>query len=244
MKRVLLTISYDGTAYHGWQVQPNGVTVQSVLSEACEKVFGTKFSLTGCSRTDAGVHAKEFCLHIDCDETLPEKAFVNGLNSALPNDISVNKCIIVPNDFHARYSAKGKQYVYNIYNSNLPDPFLSRYSWQVDYKLDLEKINEFLNLIVGEHDFIAFSSSGRSVDNTIRTITETKAEITDDFIKITVSANGFLYNMVRIIVGTAVEYSQGRVTAEDVLDALRTGKRDKLGITAPPQGLFLNKVIY
>ena len=172
MKRVLLTISYDGTAYHGWQIQPNGITIQQVLQDELSSLLGKKTGVTGCSRTDAGVHAKEFCCHLDCDDGIPEEAFVRGLSSRLPSDISVKACKTVADDFHARYNALGKTYVYNINNSRIKDPFYGRYSWQIERPLDTDKMNLFCEKIVGTHDFFAFSSSGRTVTDTIRTVKE------------------------------------------------------------------------
>ncbi len=244
MKRVLLTIAYDGTNYHGWQIQKNAVTVQQVLCEALEKMLGKTFDVTGTSRTDAGVHAREFTCHIDCDDNIPEKAFVRGLNSFLPPDIAVKDCIEVANDFHARYNAKGKTYKYYIYNSNEKDPFKMRYSWQIERKLDVKLMNEFASKLVGTHDFYAFSSSGRTVEDTVRTISECYVTKENDDIVLTVSANGFLYNMVRIIVGTAVEVSDKRIKVEDIPEILSSKKRELAGVTAPPQGLFLEKVHY
>lgn len=244
MKRVLLTIAYDGTNYHGWQIQKNAVTVQQVLCEALEKMLGKTFDVTGTSRTDAGVHAREFTCHIDCDDNIPEKAFVRGLNSFLPPDIAVKDCIEVANDFHARYNAKGKTYKYYIYNSNEKDPFKMRYSWQIERKLDVTLMNEFASKLVGTHDFYAFSSSGRTVEDTVRTISECYVTKENDDIVLTVSANGFLYNMVRIIVGTAVEVSDKRIKVEDIPEILSSKKRELAGVTAPPQGLFLEKVHY
>ena len=244
MKRVLLTIAYDGTNYHGWQIQKNAVTVQQVLCEALEKMLGKTFDVTGTSRTDAGVHAREFTCHIDCDDNIPEKAFVRGLNSFLPPDIAVKDCIEVANDFHARYNAKGKTYKYYIYNSNEKDPFKMRYSWQIERKLDVKIMNEFASKLVGTHDFYAFSSSGRTVEDTVRTISECYVTKENDDIVLTVSANGFLYNMVRIIVGTAVEVSDKRIKVEDIPEILSSKKRELAGVTAPPQGLFLEKVHY
>lgn len=244
MKRVLLTIAYDGTNYHGWQIQKNAVTVQQILCEALEKMLGKTFDVTGTSRTDAGVHAREFTCHIDCDDNIPEKAFVRGLNSFLPPDIAVKDCIEVANDFHARYNAKGKTYKYYIYNSNEKDPFKMRYSWQIERKLDVTLMNEFASKLVGTHDFYAFSSSGRTVEDTVRTISECYVTKENDDIVLTVSANGFLYNMVRIIVGTAVEVSDKRIKVEDIPEILSSKKRELAGVTAPPQGLFLEKVHY
>ncbi len=244
MKRILLTISYDGTAYHGWQVQPNAVTVQSVMCECLEQILKTKVSVTGTSRTDAGVHAKEFTCHFDCMDNIPNEAFLRGLNSVLPDDIAVLDCKQVPNDFHARYNAKGKTYCYNIYNSAKKDPFKSRYSWQIERPLDIDKMNEFAGRIIGKHDFCAFSSSSRSVEDTVRTVRECFITKQDDDIKLTVTADGFLYNMVRIIAGTAVAVSDGKVKIEDLPDIFNSKDRDRLGVTAPANALFLEKVHY
>ncbi len=244
MKRVLLTIAYDGTNYHGWQVQKNAVTVQQVLCENLEKMLGKTHDAVGTSRTDAGVHAREFTCHIDCDDNIPETAFIRGLNSLLPPDIAVKGCERVADDFHARYNAQGKTYKYYIYNSNKKDPFKMRYSWQIERPLDIELMNEFAKKIIGTHDFYAFSSSGRTVEDTVRTISECYFEKQGDDVVLTVTANGFLYNMVRIIVGTAVAVSDGRINADGITDILSSKKRELAGVTAPPQGLFLEKVHY
>jgi len=244
MKRILLTISYDGTAYHGWQVQPNAVTVQAVMCQALGQILKTKVSVTGTSRTDAGVHAREFTCHFDCEDNIPNQAFLRGLNSVLPPDIAVIDCKEVPLDFHARYNAKGKTYCYYIYNSNKKDPFRSRYAWQIERPLSVEKMNAFAEKIKGEHDFYAFSSSGSNVQETVRTISECFVTKSGDDIKITVTADGFLYNMVRIITGTAVAVSDGKIDVEDIADILNSKRRERAGITAPPQGLFLEKVHY
>lgn len=244
MKRILLTISYDGTAYHGWQIQPNGITVQQVLQESLEKILCVNTSVTGCSRTDAGVHAKEFCCHLDCDDNIPKSAFLRGLNAVLPSDIAVTSYKEVTSGFHARYDAKGKTYVYKILNSNKKDPFLSRYTWQIERSLNAEKMNEFCKKIIGTHDFYGFSSSGRTVTDTVRTVNECRIEKSDDIISLHITANGFLYNMVRIITGTAVEVSDGRITLDSIDEIFTSKNRGKAGITAPPQGLILEKVIY
>ena len=244
MKRILLTISYDGTAYHGWQVQPNSITVQEVLQTALCKLLGKNVGVTGCSRTDANVHAREFCCHFDCDDNIPDSAFLRGLNSILPNDISVKSCKTVNKDFHARYDAYGKTYVYRILNTNVKDSFLSRYTWNIEKKLDIEKMNSFCQKIIGTHDFYAFSSSGRTVEDTVRTVKECFVKRDGDIVSLQITANGFLYNMVRIIVGTAVDVSFGRIKIEDVEEIFSSKNRNLAGITAPPQGLFLEKVIY
>ena len=244
MKKVLLTIKYDGTAYHGWQIQPNAITVQEVLQETLSKMLGTKTGVTGCSRTDAGVHANEFCCHLTCDESIPDTAFLRGLNALLPQDISVISCKDVEEDFHARYSAKGKTYVYRILNSKVKDAFLSRYTWHIERPLDVAKMQKFCDLIVGTHDFYAFSSSGRTVEDTVRTVSECKVQREGDVISIKITANGFLYNMVRIIVGTAVEVSDGKINPQETAKTFELKDRSLCGVTAPPQGLFLEKVYY
>ena len=244
MKRMLLTIAYDGTAFHGWQVQPNGITVQETLQNALERLLGTRPAVTGCSRTDAGVHAREFCCHFDCEEKFPESAFLRGLDSLLPPDIAVKGVKKVANDFHARYNACGKTYAYYISNSRFRDPFLSRYSWQIERPLDLEKINRFCEQITGEHDFYAFSSSGRSVEDTVRRVSLCRAERQGDMIILKITANGFLYNMVRIIAGTLVYVGAGKMTREDVEKVLESGDRTLAGKTLPPEGLTLVSVEY
>ena len=243
MKRMLLTISYDGTAYHGWQVQPNGITVQETVQNALEKMMGTRPSLTGCSRTDAGVHAEEFCCHLDCEEHFPENAFLKGLNSLLPNDICVTGCKEVSDDFHARYNAKGKKYVYGMYTGT-PNPFLERYNLHLEKKPDLNLMNEFCKTVIGFHDFAGFSSSGRTVEDTKRTISECRVYEKDNRILFEVCADGFLYNMVRILAGTALGVGYGRLSAECATEIFLTGDRSLGGDTLSPHGLILKKVYY
>ena len=244
MKRMLLNIEYDGTAYHGWQIQPNGITVQQEVEDALFKLLGKKTSAVSCSRTDAGVHARDFYFHIDCLDNIPDTAFLRGLNSLLPEDIAVKGVKEVTSDFHARYNAKGKTYTYHILNSNKKDAFLSRYSWRIERPLDIDKMNEFCKEIIGTHDFLAFSSSGRTVEDTVRTVSECYVERKGDEVILSVTANGFLYNMVRIIAGTAVEVSDGKIDPVDIKNIISTGQREALGLTAPPNGLFLEKVYY
>ncbi len=242
--RILLQISYIGTHYHGWQVQPNAITIQQLLQDAVEAVYGERYGVTGCSRTDTGVHARQFCCHYDSDKFIPEKGIVAALNTHLPEDIRVTSCSFVADDFHARYSAKGKNYVYRIYNSSVPNPFEANRSWQITKPLNIEKMNEFASGLVGRHDFAAFSASGRTTDDTVRTISECKFTREGDYVLLSVSADGFLYNMVRIIVGTAVDISFGRIETCDAETILSSGDRALAGITAPPGGLYLNKVFY
>lgn len=243
MKRVLLTISYDGTAYCGWQVQPNGITVQETLQNGLEKLLGHRPCVTGCSRTDSGVHARQFCCHLDCDERIPENAFLKGLNSILPDDIAVVAVREVENDFHARYRAEGKNYVYSFY-WGLPDPFLSRYALRLETKPDIVLMNEFCEGLLGTHDFEGFSSSGRSVEDTVRTVSRCETVEDGRIIRFSISANGFLYNMVRIAAGTALEVGMKRLSADCAAEIFKTKKRSLAGPTLPPQGLILNEVFY
>lgn len=244
MKRMLLTICFDGTAYHGWQVQSNGIAVQQVLQDCLEQILKVRPGVTGCSRTDAGVHAHEFCCHFDCEDGIPEQAFTRGLNSILPPDIAVKDCRRVDSNFHARYNAKGKEYVYHIWNSRIKNPFKSRYTWQVERELDIKAINSFCGQMAGRHNFAAFSSSGRTVEDTVRTVSSCFAERDGECIRLHITADGFLYNMVRIFAGTAVSVSDGKINSQDIELAFKTGDRSLTGITAPPQGLFLEKVFY
>ena len=243
MKRILLKISYDVTEYHGWQTQPNSVTVQQVLQDGLQKVIKERPNVTGCSRTDSGVHAREFYCHFDCPDNIPNKAFLMGLNSVLPDDIAVTACETVENDFHARYNAKGKNYIYRMY-FGVRDPFLSRYALYLENKPDIVRMNEYCTTLLGKHDFIGFSSSGRTVEDTVRTITYCEVKSVDNTIEFSVSANGFLYNMVRILAGTALEVGRGRLALDCANTIFETGDRSKAGPTLAPNGLFLNKVYY
>ena len=243
MKRMLLTISYDGTAYHGWQVQPNGITVQQTLQDALEKLLGERVAVTGCSRTDTGVHAKEFICHIDCENHFPENAFLKGLNSLLPNDICVINCVQVANDFHARYNTKGKTYIYSMY-TGAPNPFESRYKLHIEKMPDTDLMNKFCSGIIGTHDFAGFSSSKRTVTDTVRTVTECNVYAKDNSIYFKVTANGFLYNMVRILAGTVLAVGYQQLKPDCYIDIFKTKARNKAGNTLQPQGLILDKVYY
>ncbi len=244
MKRVLLKIAYDGTDYHGWQVQDNAVTVQQRLQDSLEELMGFRPDVTGCSRTDAGVHARGFCCHTNCPDNLPKEAFLRGLNSILPNDISVRDCTFVRNDFHARYDAMGKNYIYRFYVSQTHDPFTDRYAWRLEKPLNEEAVAAFCKTLIGTHDFKGFCASGSSVTDTVRTVSECELITDGGCPAISVSANGFLYNMVRIIVGTAYEVSEGRLSVDCANEIFSSAARDRAGITAPPNGLFLNQVFY
>jgi len=243
MKRVLLTISYDGTSYHGWQVQPNGITVQQCLQDSLEKLLGKRVSVTGCSRTDAGVHAKEFYCHLDCEDHFPENAFLKGLNSLLPNDISVLNCQEVANDFHARYAARGKKYIYYMY-FGVQNPFDARYKLHIEKLPNIDLMNAFCSTIIGTHNFAAFSSSKRTVDDTTRTVKECCVKQNGNTLSFEIIADGFLYNMVRILAGTALAVGLGRLDKNCADEIFKTNNRALAGDTLPPHGLFLDEVFY
>lgn len=244
MRNLLLTLSYVGVNYHGWQVQPNGVTVQEKLQEALKSVLQAETPVTGCSRTDSGVHAEMFCCNIRTENKIPCDKLVSALNANLPYDIAVNDCREVNEDFHARYDCKGKEYVYRIWNSRVRNPFYEGRALHYPYKLDTEKMNEAAKAFLGTHDFKGFCSAGSSVKTTERTVTLSEVEREGDLVTFRVAADGFLYNMVRIMVGTLLEVSQGKISAEELPSIIESKSRNRAGFTAAPEGLYLHKVNY
>lgn len=243
MNRYLIKIAFDGTNYHGFQVQPNGITVQSTLQNALFKLTGEKLSVTGCSRTDAGVHAKEFYFHTDTGLLLPKNAFIKGLNSILPDDIKVLNAKRVPSDYHARYNVLNKTYEYNFYFGK-PDPFLERYNLHLDKEPDIKAMNKFCKTLIGTHDFSGFSSAKRTVTDTVRTINYCRVKSRDNTVVFSVNADGFLYNMVRILAGTALAVGYGRIPINCALSIFDNKDRSLAGDTLSPKGLFLKKVNY
>ncbi len=244
MRNLLLRLMYNGTAYHGWQVQPNGITVQEALQDAVEKIFGVRENVTGCSRTDSGVHANDFCCNIRTENPIDCSRLVAALNAVLPDDISVKSAEEVPFDFHARYNCVSKQYVYKVWNTNYKNPFLENRAWHYKNKLDEAFLNEQAQQFVGTYDFKAFCSSGSSVEDTVRTVKAFSVERNGDEVLFFVEADGFLYNMVRIMVGSLIEISENKIEKDKLLDIIKSGDRNLAGRTAPPQGLYLNKVNY
>lgn len=244
MRNIKLIIQYDGTAYHGWQTQKNAPTVQETLRDAISRIIGVKPQLTGSSRTDAGVHAKRFCCNFKTDFNLPCDKLPKAINTYLPKDIVCLEAEDCDADFDARFSAKGKCYSYYILNSKLPDAFLRDYSWHFPYKIDIENMKKAAEAFLGEHDFVGFAASGFTVATTVREIYSLDVEKTGDLIKITVKGNGFLYNMVRIIAGTLAFAGCGKLDPCDMADIIASRDRKRAGITAPPQGLFLQEVYY
>ncbi|MBQ3489119.1 MAG: tRNA pseudouridine(38-40) synthase TruA [Clostridia bacterium] len=240
----LLTLSYLGTAYSGFQVQPNAKTVQAALQFAATRIFDTPCGITGCSRTDSGVHANEYLAVIEEHGTasIPESAVARAMNTYLPKDISVSRCVAVADDFKIRREVDGKEYVYLIWNHPYRNPFLSDRALYYPRKLDLDAIQKAIPCFLGKHDFRAFMASGSDIADTVRTVTDLRVEAEGDQVKIYVSADGFLYNMVRIIVGTLLEISEGKISFSRLEQAIATGERSLAGRTAPAEGLYLNRV--
>lgn len=240
----MLTLSYLGTHYCGFQVQPNGETIQGELGRAAEKIFASPCLITGCSRTDSGVHANEYLAVVEepGHVKIPESAIPRAMNTYLANDIAVLKSDLVSDDFSIRRRVYGKEYVYLIWNGETRNPFLANRAWHYFRKLDVKKMQIAAQMFIGKHDFRAFMASGSSIADTVRTITDLRIEADGSLVKIYVSADGFLYNMVRIIVGTLIEISEGRISSDKLPSIIEGGKRDDAGRTAPPDGLYLNRV--
>ena len=252
--KILVRSSYVGTNFAGFQVQPNARTVQGALCEAAKSAFGEECDVTGCSRTDAGVHARGFVCAISPhkrsgfgDEmTIPAGRVCRALGRYLPPDVAVTGAAIVPDSFHPRYDARGKEYRYVVY-TGARDPFREgRALWRPKpFSPDEIKIAEkCAAALVGTHDFAAFKAAGSDVENTVRTVFSAKIEASSDIAEFTVSADGFLYNMVRIMVGTILDCAEGRLLPECIPVAFETKERSLLGRTAPPCGLYLESVAY
>ncbi len=244
MKNIAMRLMYDGTKYHGWQFQKNGITVQQVVEEALSCLTGEDIKVTGCSRTDAGVHALDYVFNFKSDTNIPTDRLPYALNYRLNKDITAVEAWEVAEDFSARFSSKGKRYIYRIWNGRMRNPFYMGYSWYLPYKLNKEDMVAAAEHFKGKHDFSAFMAAGGSQKTTVRTIRECFVEVKGDLIEITVEADAFLYNMVRIITGTLVEVGLGRIEVDAIPYIIRTGDRTESGLTAPPEGLFLKEVYY
>lgn len=243
-RNLLLTLQYDGTSYHGWQIQKNALTVQEVFQTALYKILGETPDIKGCSRTDTGVHANMFCVSVKTVCPIDCYRLTGALNALLPHDISVFSCREVNDEFHARYSCISKRYVYNIYNHPSRNPFWDRYALHYPKYLDENLLNEQAQYYVGTHDFAALCGSKSDIEDTVRTVKYANVYRNGDMIQFVVEADGFLYNMVRIMVGTLLRIAQGKIQPDTIPDILQSGNRKNAGHTAPPHGLFLDKVNY
>ena len=244
MKNIALRLRYDGSRYHGWQVQKNAVTVAQTMEEALAKVCGERVKLTGCGRTDAGVHALRYCANFHSGCTVPVDRLPLAVNSRLPDDIAVVDAVEVPDDFNAIGSCVKKEYVYKILNSRIPDPFLADRVCFYPQRLDISLMQAAARAFEGTHDFKAVRSEGTQTKTTVRTVYWCRAEKDGDLITVSICANGFLYNMCRAMVGTMVYASYGKLIPEEIPALLENRDRRLTGPTMPPQGLYLNRVWY
>ncbi len=241
---VLITMQFKGTNYHGFQVQKNAVTVCETLQNAMQNLYGTRPDVKGCSRTDAGVHAIEYCVSFIQPKPIQTHKLPLALNRFLPSDIRVLSAKQVDNDFHARYSAISKEYVYKVHNSHVHNVFNMQTSFKVCGKLNVPNMQKAANLFCGTHEFTSFMSIKSDIKDTKRTIHFLNISQQGDEITFHICANGYLYNMVRIIVGTLIDVGANRRKPEDITQIIEKRNRDFAGDTAPAHGLFLYKVNY
>jgi len=244
MRNIVLTLAYDGTHYHGWQCQPNALTIQEVLNKAVAKILDHPVTIYGGGRTDAGVHAMGQVVNFRTEKTIDLGSLARGLNSMLPRDIRVRGTREEEDSFHARYSAKAKTYVYCILNTPYNSPFLERYVWHIHYTLDVLAMDEAAKVIIGKHDFSAFKKKDEYYMNPVREVLRGGVKTKADLVYFVVEATGFLRYMVRNIVGTLVLVGSGRITVEDFTKILESREREKAGPTAPARGLFLRRIAY
>ncbi len=252
MKKILLTISYNGTNYHGYQLQNDKPTIALEMNRATKEVFGFDCNVTGCSRTDSGVHALGFCLTVEPKSeeneiTIPLDKIPIAYNTRLPNDIAVLSACEVDKNFHPRYDALKKEYVYKIHASKIRNPFYSNLALEYGREIsdeNLEKMTRAATFFLGTHKFDAFMAVGSKIENTERTVYETRVERNGDLVEFTVSADGFLYNMVRIMVGTLLRVAEGKIKPDDIPSIILSQRRDNAGFTAKPDGLYLKKIYY
>lgn len=245
MRRIKLVVAYDGTHYHGWQLQPREITIEGVLNEVIHSLTGEVIQVIGASRTDAGVHALGNVAVFDTQSRIPGDKFAYALNQRLPADIVIQDSAEVSADFHPRHQNCRKTYEYTILNRRFPLPEFRDTAYFYHGKLDLEKMQQAAQILIGEHDFAAFCSAGAQVQTTVREIYAIDvSSVSEDQIRIRVQGNGFLYNMVRIIAGTLLEVGKGRISVCDISDIITSCDRSKAGPTAPAQGLRLVEICY
>lgn len=243
-RRFCLLVEYDGTAYCGWQRQQNGPSVQQELEEALARLTGESVSVTGSSRTDAGVHAMGLCAHFDSATRIPADKIAFALNTMLPPDIRIRESGAAPEGFHARYAACGKVYRYSFYNNRHDCAIGRQYAAHVPVLLNEKLMHEEAQALIGTHDFAAFAASGSVAKSTVRTIYRAQVTRSGGHVTLYVLGDGFLYNMVRIITGTLLAVATGRIAPDATADILSSGNRTAAGATAPPEGLCLARVLY
>ena len=251
--KILLRISFLGTNYCGYQIQKEHRTVQQTLCEAAERVFGVKCDITGCSRTDSGVHAYGFCATVTehgsktIETTIPIEKIPLVFASVLPADISILSAQWVGEEFHPRYDVRYKEYVYKIYNAPVADPFLADRTWHYPKTLDecaIDRMNRAAHAFIGKFDFCSYMASGSDIKDTVRTVFDADVTREGDIVVFRVCADGFLYNMVRIFMGTLISVAEGKIDPDDIVKITQAKDRSLAGNTAPAMGLYLNKVVY
>ena len=240
----LVCLSFLGTAYHGTQIQANALTVQEVFQNALERVLGTLPDVKCCSRLDAGVHARKFFVNFFTDRSYEDDILARALNGSLPDDVRAVSSRTVPDDFHARYSSRGKRYEYLIWNSRVMDPFFNGRAHLYPRPIDAEALDRTAKLFLGAHDFSSFCSVKSDVDDKVRTVTSCGAEREGDLVLLHFEADGFLYNMARIMAGALLQTVSGKLKDQDIKAYLDGRPRDNLLITLPACGLYLTEVFY
>lgn len=241
---IKLYLQFDGTSYHGWQIQSNAPTVQQALSDAVFAVTKERLLPCGCGRTDAGVHASGYVCSFSTQSRIPPERIPYALNANLPYDIVCTGAEYTDESFSASRSALAKTYRYTIDNGEFPDVFSLRYAWHYKHPLNIDAMMKAADAFIGTHDFIGFAASGFSVKTTVRTIHKIEINKSGNIITVDVTGNGFLYNMVRIIAGTLVYAGCGRINPDEMTDIINSRCRDRAGITAPAKGLCLREVFY
>lgn len=244
MRKIKLIVEYNGSAYHGWQIQKNALSVQELLAKSIKKLTGEEIIPDGAGRTDCGVHALGQVASFYTSSNIPAEKFTPALNTFLPDDISVVSSDEVTDDFHARFSAKGKHYRYIIINRPQKSALWAKRAWHIREELDIDAMNEAAGLFLGHHCFKAFCASGHSVKTFDRTIFQSEWHRDGDLFVFDTKGDGFLYNMVRIMVGTMADIGKGRFTPDIISEAIKSEDRNLIGITAPPGGLYLMEVYY
>ena len=244
MRNIALKLMYNGTAYHGWQVQKNAVTVCGTLERAIAAVCGGPVSLVGCGRTDAGVHAEYYVANFHTDSRIPVDRIPFAVNTHTPEDIVVRDAVEVAEDFDAITHCVKKEYTYRIYNDRIKNPFYVNRAYFCPWRLDEAEMNRAAGMFVGTHDFAAVRNVGTETKTTVRTIHWCYTRRAGDLLELKVCADGFLYNMVRAITGTVLYAAAGRIRPEDIPDILESRDRDRAGPTVPPGGLYMTRLWY
>lgn len=244
MRNLKVMAAYRGTAYHGFQRQENAVGVQNIIEGVLERLTDAPVKINGCSRTDTGVHANEYCFSFETEHNIPCGNIIRGMNSLLPDDIAILDCEEAAPDFHARYSCIGKEYVYMILNRPCKSPFMADLALHYPYPLDIKLLEKAAQDFVGTHDFTSFCGTANRKEDSVRTVEYFRIEENESLVKLIVKGDGFLYNMVRIMVGTLIFINEKKLAPDSIPQILAARNRDLAGKTIQAQGLYLNRVFY